>query len=138
MACGVTVSNTGNVRLQNFALSGSVNCTTADTVAVLAPGQSTVCMVQRPAIDFAVVAAGGNVQVDFSNYTVTALGTVPVPVVNAPLTATVELSAVAGWTAPVLPAELQLVIDPDTCTVPAKAGEALTRTSGAGVMQLGL
>jgi hypothetical protein len=123
LTCALRVGNTGNVGLTLFKLlSGAVNCTSSDPVTSLAPKQSTVCIIQTAVADISVVETGGSVLLDYSNYAVSAGGKVSAVAVNAPLTDSVALSGVAGWTAPAYHAVMDLAIDPATCTVPAQAG----------------
>jgi hypothetical protein len=130
LTCALLVENTGNVRLTGFQLlSGAVNCTSVNPLAMLAPGQSAICIVETPVVDPDVVDFGGVVAVDYSGYTVSAEGSVSVVAANTPLSGSVKLSGVVGWTAPVYYAALDATIDPATCTVPTKAGMDTTPLS---------
>lgn len=125
MTCALLVDNTGNVGITLFQLlasSGAVNCTSTNPVTALAPKQSAVCIVQTSVADISVIETGGSVLLDYSSYAASAVGKVSTVAVNAPLFDSVALSGVAGWTAPVYHAVMDLAIDPATCTVPAQAG----------------
>lgn len=124
LTCALEVSNTGNIGLTDVQLlAGAVNCSGLDPVATLNPGQAAVCMVQTVTAE-AVVQSGGVVPLDYSTWLASAppsgkaLG---VPI-NSPLSDSVLLSEVSGWTAPVYRAALGATIDPATCAVPSKAG----------------
>jgi hypothetical protein len=101
LACAVLVNNTGNVALTNFhQLSSGANCTAAHPVAVLAPTETAVCLVQTTVNDTAALYTGSSVQLNYSGYEVTARGLVPRVAVNAPLFANIQLSNVSGWDLP--------------------------------------
>lgn len=137
LTCAVLVGNTGNVRLTNFTLlSGAVNCTSSDPLTGLAPGKSAVCIVETPVADPDVVDFGGAVVVDYSGYTVSAEGLVSAVAANAPMSGSVKLSGVLGWTLPIYFAALDATIDPATCTLPTKAGADTALHASTGVYHL--